>query len=89
MSSLVVNEWIFDSIYLKIKTCISHKESANNLLVLPEEVFGDGDKKDPTETDEQAEDEDNEEDLDQPVTLKTLFHSILKVKKKFFLIIFF
>jgi hypothetical protein len=55
-------------------------ESANNLLVLPEEVFeekDDRDKKD--EESNPEEDEEDEEDFDQPITLKTLLHSILKV----------
>lgn len=55
-------------------------ESANNLLVLPEEVFeekDDRDKKD--EESNHEEEEEDEEDFDQPITLKTLLHSILKV----------
>lgn len=50
---------------------------------MPEEVFedketADGEKKE-SESDESDEDEEVDDDLDQPITLKTLFHSIIKV----------
>lgn len=52
---------------------------------MPEEVFEDKEtieeEKKGSESDESDEDEEDDDDLDQPISLKTLFHSIIKVRK--------